>query len=150
MKLSAIIAHWYNQSPRVCECMLAWMMVAWGITTIVVTPIMAGPVYKYILAVMQEDSWGWLALAFGVFRLTALCINGLWRRTPLLRFIGAMFGFIFWFTLGSFYMLAVIDKTVAPFPGLSFYPIFAFFEVYASFRCGQDARAMQSFAKRTP
>ena len=62
----------------------------------------------------------------GFLRVIALYINGSWKRTPLIRAVGAIVGAVF-FTLLSFggYLPALV---------------LAIADVYAGYRAGYDAR----------
>lgn len=72
-------------------------------------------------------------------RVAALVINGRWKRSPLLRSIGAMLGFTFFGML----TLTIISpwyagNIQAPSPGISFVAALAFADFIASHRTGAD------------
>lgn len=141
-----------ERSPtRAVEYLLAWCITCWSATIFLFAGTMDGPSYLYIREVAAESVWGAFGIGFGVLRISALIINGAWRRTPLLRFVGAMSGFMWWITIGGLFYLGV-KSGAQPFPMLGCYPVLAFFEGYSCFRCGQDAKAMRSlsFAPRGP
>lgn len=122
---------------RTVEHMLAWMLVVWAGACAVPTKMMNGPTFEYLLVIAPEWVWGYIGVVVGSSRLLALYINGNWRRTPGLRFIGAMLGLIWWLIISALYWLAV--KNGAPdFPMRYVFFVFIFFEGYSCFRCGQD------------
>lgn len=129
---------------RAVEYMLTWLLVGWGITVLLPGDVMRGPTTKIFLGIATEMTWGFIAVSIGGGRLIALVINGAWRRSPLLRFAGASLGLMWWVGLGTVYWIAV-SRGDPPFPNLSIYPIFVFFEAYSCFRCGQDAASQDSF-----
>lgn len=130
---------------RAVEYLLAWCIIFWSGTTFIFSSVMSGPAYTFMIALAPEKTWGAAGVAFGVLRVAALIINGSWRRTPILRFIGAGAGFIWWVTVGGLFWLGV-RHGAAPFPMLGAYPVLAFFEAYSCHRCGQDACAMNSLS----
>ena len=128
---------------RAVEYMLAWLMIGWGVAVLLPGDILIGPTSKYLLTIASEPAWGVMAITVGSLRLMALIINGSWRRSPLLRLFGAVCGLMWWIWQGGIYWSAV-SQGAPPFPNLSIYPVFVFFEGYSCFRCGQDARVQDS------
>jgi hypothetical protein len=140
----------FNGHTRAVEYMLAWLMLSWGVVVLLPGGVLVGPTSKYFLEIASEVSWGLSAVVIGGVRLAALVINGAWKRTPLLRFAGAAIGLVWWAFLGSVYLVA-IQRGAPPFPNMSIYPVFVFFEAYSCYRCGQDAAIQGSFtATRSP
>ena len=131
---------------RAVEYMLAWLMIGGGALVLMPGAVIVGPTSEFLLHLMTEPAWGIVALTIGLARLTALIINGAWRRTPLLRFAGAALGLMWWTSQGAIYWIAVVRGGL-PFPNLSIYPVFVFFEAYSCFRCGQDASALRSLSR---
>ncbi|UFW75219.1 hypothetical protein [Bradyrhizobium sp. WU425] len=128
----------YEKYPtRTVEHMLAWMILVWSASVAVPGNMMRGPTYQYLLAIAGEGFWGWTGVGLGVLRLVALYINGNWRRTPVLRFVGAMSGLVWWLILSALYGLAV-QNGAPDFPMRYVLVVFIFFEAYSCYRCGQD------------
>lgn len=139
-----------TDGTRAVEYMLAWMMLGWGLV-VGWWPgdVMVGPTFATLIGIMSEQSWANVAVTVGTLRLVALIVNGSWRRTPLLRFVGAACGMLWWSLLGALYWGSVINGATA-FPNLAIYPIAVFFEGYSCYRCGHDANVQKSIgAKRT-
>ncbi len=127
---------------RSVEYLLAWVMIAWGLRVVWPGPVLVGPTYGYLLVIAPEVVWGALGIIVGALRIYALVRNGSWQRSPLLRFIGATLGLIWWLILAVLFSAAVAGG--APdFPMRAVYPVFMFFEAYSCFRCGQDHTAMK-------
>ena len=139
-----------HQSPtRQVEYLLAWCIICWSATTFVFGAVMTGPAYVYMIAIAPEKTWGMFGILFGMARVLALIVNGRWHRTPLLRFICAMAGLIWWLMVGGLFYLGV-KNGAAPFPMLGAYPVLAYFEGRSCYRCGQDAKSQQSFSPASP
>ena len=138
-----------NSPTRAVEFMLAWLMIGWGVAVAGTNDMLVGPTTKFLLNVFSEPVWAVIALSLGFARLTALVINGAWRRSPLLRFACAAVGLMWWTMFGALYWIA-ISAGAPPFPNLSIYPVFMFFEAYSCYRCGQDAAAQRSFGDSIP
>lgn len=128
---------------RTVEHMLAWMIVVWSGAVAWPGSMMQGPSYQYLLVIAPEAFWGVTGVAIGSLRLLALYINGNWRRTPVLRFVGAMAGLVWWLILAALYWLA-IQNGAPDFPMRYVFTVFMFFEGYSCFRCGQDHAAARS------
>lgn len=122
---------------RTVEHMLAWMIIVWSAAVVMPGNMMQGPNYQYLLAIADERFWGWSGIVLGAQRLIALYINGNWRRTPILRFVGAMTGMVWWLILSALYGLGV-QNGAPDFPMRYVFIVFIFFEGYSCFRCGQD------------
>lgn len=122
---------------RSVEHMLAWMLVAWSFAAAAPGSMMVGPNFTLLLKLAPEWWWGWSGLALGFARLIGLYLNGGWRRSPGLRFIGAATGMIWWVVVSGCYWVAVRDG--APdFPMRYAVFVMIAFEAYSCFRCGQD------------
>lgn len=79
-----------------------------------------------------------LALVSGM-RMAALIINGMWRRSPLLRMVGAIFGLMCFSCLTL--MIAwpyFIGVTNAPSTGIGTYALLAVADFIAAYRSGAD------------
>lgn len=141
----ALLSHASNEKypTRSVEYMLAWVMITWSLRVVWPGEIMTGPAFKFMTALMREQVWGAIGLAIGLIRLYALARNGHWRRSPLWRFIGAASGLNWWLALLVLYSAAVFDG--APdFPLRWALGVFAYYEAYSCFRCGQDYTAMKA------
>lgn len=125
---------------RTVEHMLAWMIVIWSLAVAWPGQMLVGPQYEYLVIIMPEWAWGWTGVVLGIARLFALYLNGNWRRSPGLRWFGAMTGLIWWVVLSGLYWLGVKNGG-ADFPMRYMVGVFIFFEGYSCYRCGQDISA---------
>lgn len=133
---------------RTVEWLLASLMVAWGVALGLPGDMFpVGEHYRFLSAIATEPVWAAFSFSIGAARLTALYINGSWRRTPAIRIIGAVFGLVWWITLGGLYGLAVMAGARA-FPALAFFPVFVFFEALSCYRSGLDAHESGAFKPR--
>jgi hypothetical protein len=123
---------------RTVEHMLAWMLVVWSAAVAYPSNMMVGKTFAYLIAIAPEWWWGWSGILLGSARLFALYLNGNWRRSPGLRFIGAMMGLIWWLILSACYWVSVVRDEAPDFPMRYVFFVFIFFEGYSCFRCGQD------------
>lgn len=131
---------------RSVEYLLAWTLIVWSARVAWPGDVLAGPTFRYLLALAPEPVWAAFGLVVGFVRVFALIRNGGWRRSPIFRFIGAMLGLNFWLILTVLYA-AAIDSGAADFPMRAVLPVFMFFEAYSCFRCGQDHAAAREKAK---
>lgn len=122
---------------RTVEHMLAWMIVVWSTAVAYPGEILVGPQYQYLLLIAPEWAWGVGGILIGLARIVALYLNGNWRRSPWLRWAGAMAGLTWWTAMSSLYWLG-IKNGGADFPMRYMVGVFIFFEIYSCYRCGQD------------
>lgn len=122
------------------------MMIVWGLWLLnPYSDTFDNPQYAPLKALWVEEVWGIWSVAIGVIRATALYINGSHRRTPAVRCLCAIFGMMWWMTLG---WLLLSANLTAP-PGESiFYPLFFFFEMVSAKRSAADAWHVDSFRLR--
>lgn len=89
------------------------------------------PVFVNMAAVAPEGTWGMALLMVSVVRMLGLWVNGNWRRSPSLRFVGAVAGAFVWFTLSRMF-------SDDGYPGLNtgalVYAAIGAFDVYAAAR----------------
>ena len=108
------------------EWVLAGIMIAWGWLLLAPGPAFAGnPEWTQMAAMMREETWGWLAIATGAFRLLVLIINGTFSRTwygrwsPHVRGLASFLICFIWFQI-SFGLWAsdAATTSLAVYPGL--------------------------------
>lgn len=128
-------------TTRAVEWLLACLLIAWGVGVLLPGIVLDGDIYAPLVALAPEVAWGNFAVAVGSLRVGALYINGSWRRTPILRAIGAGLGVVWWIVLGGLYVVAV-NQGAKPFPFIMAYPVFVYFELLSMYRCGVDMNEM--------
>jgi hypothetical protein len=110
---------------RRSEWVLAGIMVAWGWILLKPEAVFSQPEWAQMAAMMDEATWGWLAISIGSFRLLALIINGTFARTwygrwsPHVRALASFLTCFLWFQI-SFGLWASDAATtgLAVYPGL--------------------------------
>jgi len=123
---------------RSVEWLLASMMVAWGVGLMLPGDTMLLPQYRLLAAIAPEPVWAAWSLSMGSIRIIALYVNGSWRRTPLLRVMGATLGLIWWLVLGFLFKSAADGSGALP-AGLMWFPVFIGFEGYSIVRGARDS-----------
>lgn len=122
---------------RTAEHLLAWFLLAWSAPIVLFDSMLTAAPFKYLIVIAPEWWWGWSGVCLGLARIAALLINGSWRRSPGLRFIGAMTGMIWWIIISGCYWAAVQGGS-PDFPIRYAVFVLVAFEAYSCFRCGQD------------
>ena len=122
---------------RVTEWLLASLMVAWGLAVALPGDTLAPAGYRLLAALAPEPVWAAVSLAIGLMRMTALTVNGRWRRSPLLRAGGAAWGIGWWLVLGWLTWLGS-DPAAVPAAHAN-YPVLALAEAHSVWRGAGDA-----------
>lgn len=140
-----LLAHAASEKypTRSVEYMLACMTLVFSYSLILPGEMIAQPLSKYIVAVAPEGLWGIIGAVVSVIRIAALVMNGGYRQSPLLRFIGAAMGLNWWLILFVLYTISV-DLGAHDFPMRRVFLVLIFFEAYSCFRCGQDQATMKA------
>jgi hypothetical protein len=81
---------------RAMEWSTAAGLLGWGLILSMPEPRFERPFYQPLEHIMPEHVWAMISTVIGVMSLTALFINGAWRRTPFLRQIGCIFRMFVW------------------------------------------------------
>lgn len=108
------------------------------------TPLAAGELYLGGLArVAPLAIWGPLLILLGLWRLSALAINGAWRPTPHMRALTAALS-------GLVYLQLIIGVVAAagPILALAMLPPLLGAEIYVSMRASEEAREADEVAAR--
>lgn len=135
---------------RHAESLLAWLIIGWSLVMVGFDGSMTGRAYVFFAAVAPLHVLGSIGVLLGTARIVAIIINGRWRRTPLIRLIGAASGLMWWTAVTVLFWVAVVRDGLMPFPMLGGYPVLIMFEVVSCYRCGQDAYAMRSLSPAPP
>lgn len=81
---------------RAMEWLVSAGLTGWGLIVIESPRLFDLPYFDALRQIMGQQAWGWLAFLIGTMRLVVLFINGAWRRTPMFRQLGAIFGLLVW------------------------------------------------------
>lgn len=137
-------AHQTGDSPtsmnktRPLEWLLACCMIVWGVSLLRPGPYFDLPAYRVMATVAHETTWGMFAVCAGLLRCLGLAVNGWWRRTPVIRFAGSLFGGLCWLSIGFLmYAGSVVEDSRLP-AGMGFYVVFFAFEGWCTLATGYD------------
>lgn len=133
----------YGQT-RWAEVWMAVVMVAVGFVLLAEGDTFSSPSFRVISQFVTEEQSAWIAIVSGSCRLVALKINGDHTKTPIIRTLGCIAGFLFWSALTLGFWL-----TAPPYPtGIAVYGVLAVAELHASGRAARDAYAQDSLGTR--
>jgi hypothetical protein len=132
---------------RVTEWMLSAMMIHWSVVLGSEPNLFdRSPAYDFLASVMGQEAWSTVLFWAGLARLVTLGINGLWRRSPHIRALGAFIGAGFWFFVALSFVLADRNST-----GLAIYPWLFLADAINIFRASGEAGVSDRiFEKRPP
>jgi hypothetical protein len=127
----------YSFRERFPEWVLSIGLTLWGIT-LFVTPnlFIEYDIYRPLLSFASQKVWAYLTMCIGLFRLTALVINGVWKPTSHLRALGAVGGVTIWASLVIISVLSVTE----PIPAISVYGMLLAFDTMALWWAAGDAK----------
>ena len=121
---------------RVCEWLLASIMVSWGVAVWNHSAYAwSQPMYAGMARIADNKTWGAIVCTIGVIRLAALLRNGGWQPSPHFRAGGAFLACFAWLQI-SLGMFAAPVVTA----GIAIYPWLLFADIYNVFRASSDAR----------
>lgn len=129
---------------RVCEWLLAGIMVSWGIAAWNHTDAeWANPIYNGMTRIEEsQHAWGALVCTIGVLRLVALFRNGGWQPSPHLRAGGAFLACFAWLQISLGLFASPVLST-----GIAIYPWLLAADIYNVFRASHDARISDERAR---
>ena len=127
---------------RLIEWLFASMMLLWGMVLCLPLGTFANPQYAALAAIAPEQVWGAVSIGIAVLRMTALWVNGSWRRTPAIRCLCSILG-VMWWTAHLF--LAIAAPQAHPPAGLSWYGLFVVFEGVSCWRSAADGFHSRAF-----
>lgn len=77
-------------------------MTSWGFWVLLFPSMFQeNPACHNLLRFAPQHVWGLVALSAGGLRLVALLINGLWHRTPTIRWLTSMASILIWFLVAA-------------------------------------------------
>jgi len=93
---------------RAMELLIGVIILSRGLMILIIPASMSSSIYNSFLEVMSIPMWGITCVLAGTFQIAGVMINGHWRRSPILRCIGAIYAASF------FAMLTVLFSYVTP------------------------------------
>ncbi|MBO1020848.1 hypothetical protein IPV08_12800 [Methylobacterium sp. SD274] len=123
---------------RPLEWMLSCMLLVWGASMLRPEAYFDMPVYRIMGEVMTETRWGMLAVVVAILRAVGLGINGWWRRTPVIRFVGALMDGLCWLAIGFLMLVGAYAFNTRLPAGFGWYPVCFCFEGWCVLATGYD------------
>jgi hypothetical protein len=71
------------------------------------------PAAHGLLVYAPQHIWGLVSLVAGALRLVALFVNGMWYRTPAVRWLTTMISIFVWFCLAAAYLASPVPTTAS-------------------------------------
>lgn len=128
---------------RICEWLLAGIMVSWGIAVWNhADSEWANPIYMGLSRIADQHTWGAVVCFIGIMRLVALVRNGGWQPSPHLRAAGAFLACFAWLQIS----LGLFASPVLS-AGIAVYPWLLAADIYNVFRASYDARMSDERAR---
>lgn len=128
---------------RVIELYFASVMTVLGMILLADGSTFDTQFYAYIRDTMHEEVAGAILLCAGTVRMLAILINGAWRPSPPLRFLGCIIGAQFWGLMAVSFWVGATSGI----PGMLAWCVPAgAFEIYSAGRAMTDAVRMRSFS----
>ena len=127
---------------RLIEWLFACLMLSWGAWLCLPMDTFANPQYAALRVLAPAEVWGALSISIATLRMTALWVNGSWRRTPVIRCGCSVLGVVWWLSL---VFLAVAASAPHPPAGLTWYPVIAAFELASCWRSAADGFHSRAF-----
>ena len=119
-------------------------LAAWGYAILINPDLFtSSSVYKPLLSLMAQETWAYLTICIGLFRLIALTINGLWRPTAHLRAVGAAGSVTIWASLVIISLLSLPDRA----PAVGTYSMLLAFDAMAMWWAAGDAKMLDILSK---
>lgn len=119
---------------RAIEWLSASVMTSWGVWVLLFPSMfLDNPACHSLLILAPQRVWGLVALAAGVIRLIALFVNGMWHRTPAIRWLTAMFSILVWFLVTAALTTSHIVNM-----GTIMYGWYIIADMYSAFRSASD------------
>lgn len=141
LKLSEQLYHAGHTEPyptRALEFFMAMVTLSWCLPVLIDPGILANSVaYRFLLALLPASTYGVIGTTLATFRVIALIRNGAWKRSPGLRFAGALVGAQWWTVITACYIEAMLTGA-KQLPLFYVFPIFALAEYHCLMRCAAD------------
>lgn len=135
---------------RSTEWLLSICMFLWGVKIMQPLTEFDAPVYGVMKLLIRETGWGAIAVTIGALRMLGLAINGLWRRSPVIRAFGSFCAGLFW--LAVCVLMWMGNQRYGgylPVGVTAFYPVFFLFEGWCLAAAGYDMQKNNSLSYRS-
>lgn len=119
---------------RALEWWSAGTMSSWGFMVLAFPHMFEeNPAALALVKLAPQHVWGLAAFIVGFTRVVALLINGLWYRTPAIRWICAMLSVLIWFFVAAGFTSSPIINM-----GTVIYGWHMIADMYSAFRSASD------------
>jgi hypothetical protein len=132
---------WMDMKKHFAARQLEWfsaaLLWAWGSYVILTPNLFHGtmaPAFQGLLAIADQEYWGYGAFLAGNIRLAALFINGQWGLTPLIRVATSFMSVFVWFWISVGLYLSHTPQT-----GYIVYGGLLLADMISAFRAASDA-----------
>lgn len=137
---AAVVEH-----GRATEWLTSFVMLSFAVILALPGDTMSAEVFSALVDIgFHEVTIGVPLALVASMRLVALYINGNWRRSPMLRLIGASIGSSMFAMLAMAFLWPTIESGRALSPAVGTYLVLALFDGLAAYRSGADARLAHS------
>lgn len=119
---------------RALEWWSSATLASWGLMALAIPDMFKdNPACAIFLDFAPQHVWGIATFTIGMLRLAALLVNGMWHRTPMFRWVGAMLSTFVWFSISVTFI-----KSSIPNVGLAIYLWAMFADMYSAYRSATD------------
>lgn len=119
---------------RALEWGLAGILLTAGIVLLNPYPTFEQPIFVEMKRIANELTWALICTMVGVVRLSALYVNGAWRKSPWIRLGTALVSSLIWLQL----TLGLVSQPVVTL-GVAIFPWFIAADWYSIWRAASDA-----------
>lgn len=119
---------------RAIEWYGAFALMAWGFMVLLFPRMFEeNPACHALLVLAPQHVWGLGAFLAGGLRLMALFVNGLWYRTPAVRWLTTMVSIFVWFCITAAFISSSIVNM-----GIVVYGCHVLADLYSAYRSATD------------
>jgi len=119
---------------RALEWWSAAAMTSWGFMTLAIPDMFRqNPATQELLTLAPQHIWGLVAFLAGFVRICALFVNGLWYRTPAVRWACSMISTFVWFWVCTAFLKSPVANV-----GVAVYAWAMVADMYSAFRSASD------------
>ena len=138
------------EQGRATEWLTSFVLLGFAFTLSLPGSTLSGASFRAFTEIGTDDATVAFPLAvLAAMRMCALFINGNWKRSPILRMIGAIIGSAVFAMLSMAFYWPTLAYGAPVSTGVSAYFILAAFDALSAYRSGADVRLGQQLSSRT-
>lgn len=139
----------FVHTERIPEWATSFIMLFFGVSLLLPGETMAIKGYGNMAFNNYGDAGiGSIMTLLGVLRIIALYINGNWKRTPLIRMVGAVLGVQMFLAISVSLAIPFLTRDMAPNTAWGTYLVLAVLDTHAVWRASKDARRVYDAGKQ--